>query len=182
MSRYGLSALVITALFAVILFLMGQPAICECSYVKLWHGEIFSPENSQHIADWYTFSHVIHGVIFYWILSFLFPKWSVASRFLAAFSVEAGWEIFENTDFIINRYRETALALDYYGDSIVNSSGDLFAAAFSFSLAWRLPVWASVSVVIFLELAVLHLIRDNLTLNIIMLTHPFEFIQNWQAG
>lgn len=160
---------------------MGQPLMYEGGYIKLWHGVVVSGENSQHLTDWYTLSHIIHGILFYAILTFLFPRWPVGIRLLAALGVEMSWELFENTDMIINRYREQALAQGYFGDSIVNSLGDVAAVIIGFVAAWRLPTRGSVALIIALELLALYIIRDSLTLNIIQLIHPLEVIGNWQA-
>ena len=169
-------------LHAAILWYMGQPLMYEGGYIKLWHGVVVSPENSQHLTDWYTLSHVIHGILFYAALAFLFPRWPVGIRLLVALGVEISWELFENTDMIINRYREQALAQGYFGDSIVNSVGDVAAIIIGFFAAWRLPAWAAVALIIALELIALYIIRDSLTLNIIQLIHPVEQIGNWQAS
>jgi len=168
--------------FALILFWMGRVPICECGYVKLWHGVILSSENSQHISDWYTFSHFIHGFIFYFILWLVGRRWPMGSRLLLAILFEASWEIFENTDLIINRYRENTVSLGYYGDSIINSVMDLLAAVIGFVMAARLPVWVIVALTIGMEAFVGYWIRDNLLLNIIMLIYPLEFIRSWQGG
>ena len=132
--------------------------------------------------DWYSFSHIINGFIFYWILWKVGGKWSVGLRLLLALFVETGWELFENTDFIINRYREVTISLDYYGDSIINSVFDVLFMIFGFYLARKLPVWATISLIILMELFVGYWIRDNLTLNIIMLIYPLDAILKWQAG
>lgn len=182
--HYILVTIGIVAAFAVTLHLMGQIWICKCGYVKLWHGVTYSSENSQHLTDWYTFSHIIHGFGFY-LLTWLVGRkrgWSVWKRFLIALFLEIGWELFENTDFIINRYREVTISLDYYGDSVINSVCDVLAMAFGFWLAYKLPVWAVIVLVIGFEVWVGWSIRDNLTLNIIMLIHPSESILRWQSG
>jgi Protein of unknown function (DUF2585) len=167
---------------AVTLFLMGQVPICKCGYVKLWHGVVFSSENSQHISDWYTPSHVIHGFAFYGLLWLIGRRWPLGLRLVLAATIEAGWEIFENTDLVINRYRDVTISLNYYGDSVLNSVCDILAMVAGFALASRVPVWVTVALVITLELLVLYFIRDNLTLNIIMLIYPLDGIKAWQAG
>ena len=210
-----LVSIFVIAVFAVILYMMGQPVLCECGFTKLWHGPmVLTSENSQHISDWYTFSHVIHGFIFYWIAWLLgrkrglarrsFPDlrsfneggsegglvrrsfseggWSIGSMFLLALLVETGWEIFENTDFTINRYRAVTISLDYFGDSVINSTGDVLAMVLGFFLAYRLPVWATLTLIVAMEAFVGYWIRDNLLLNIVMLVYPMDAILQWQSG
>jgi hypothetical protein len=177
-----LAVLAILAVTALTLWLMGRVPICKCGYVKLWEGVVASPGNSQHVFDWYSPSHVIHGFIFYGLLWLVARRWSIGTRLVIATLIEAAWEIFENTPFIINRYREATISLDYYGDSVLNSSVDILAMVLGFWLASRLPVRVTVALAIGLELFVGWMIRDNLTLNIIMLVWPLDAIKAWQSA
>ncbi len=176
------AAIALVAVQALILFAMGQPAICACGVVKLWHGSASSPETSQHISDWYTLSHVLHGVIFYALLTLAAPRASLGVLFLAALAIEAAWEITENTPLIIDRYRQLALAQGYTGDSILNSVFDTIAAGAGFMLARFAPVWLTMLILLAFEAVAAYSIRDNLMLNIIQLIYPIEAISRWQAG
>ena len=161
---------------------LGRNLICQCGYVKLWHGQVISSENSQHILDWYSPSHVLHGLVFYMALHFLLPRMNIGWRLLVAAAIEAAWEIIENTSWIIDKYREDTIALDYYGDSVLNSVSDMTMMVAGFIIASRAPVWVSICLFIAAELVVGLIIRDGLLLNIIMLLYPLDWIRQWQAG
>lgn len=173
---------VILAIQGTGLHLMSQPAICTCGTIRLWVGDVLGPENSQQITDWYTFSHVIHGMIFYAAATFVAPRTSVATRLALALGVETAWELAENSPLVIDRYRAQALAQGYSGDSILNSLSDTTAAAVGFALARLLPVRLTVALALAFEILTAVTIRDNLTLNVVQLVHPIEAIGAWQRG
>ncbi len=178
---YLLVAAIVLAAAAWLLW-VGRVPYCECGYVKLWHGETMSSENSQHIADWYTPSHLLHGILFYGFLWLVARRIPIGWRLVIATVVEAAWEILENSDAIIERYRAVTISLDYYGDSVLNSVADMLAMILGFWLARVLPVWASVALVIGFEALTIWLIRDGLALNVLMLVWPLEAVRVWQAG
>ena len=170
----------ILALQALALWAMGRTPICSCGSVRLWHGAVHSSENSQHLLDWYSFTHVIHGFVFYFLLWLLLPRAPVALRLVLAVAVEGAWEVLENSNWIIDRYRAGTISFDYYGDSIVNSIMDNVAMILGFALAFLLPTWSVVALAVVTEIALAVLIHDNFTLNILMVLHPIDAIKAWQ--
>ena len=180
--RWPILALLIVAAAAAVLIAMGRHPICTCGEVTLWVGDRDSSRTSQMLADWYSFSHVVHGLLFYFGLWLVARRWPAGRRFLVALLIEAGWEVIENTPWIIDRYRTATAALGYTGDSVINSLADIAMMALGFLAARKLPVWASVALVLALELVPLLVIRDNLALNVWMLLWPTEWLRTWQAG
>jgi len=176
--------LFLMAITACILASMGRVWICKCGYVKLWHGQVFSSENSQHLTDWYTFTHILHGFMYYALIHFADPKKSLSLplRFIIAVLIGCVWELVENSTYVIERYRAVTISLDYFGDSVVNSMSDICACAFGFFLASRARVWVSVLFVVTIELMLLYCIRDNLTTNIIQLVYPIKSLKEWQRA
>ncbi|MFC3084612.1 DUF2585 domain-containing protein [Tabrizicola soli] len=172
----------IILLMAAWLLWIGREPICTCGYVKLWHGQVVSSENSQHISDWYTPSHIIHGLLFYAALWLAAPRLSLGWRLAIATLVECIWEIVENSDAVIERYRAVTISLDYYGDSVLNTVFDVLAMILGFWLASKLPVWATVALIVLFEGATMWIIRDGLALNILMLLWPLDSVAQWQAG
>lgn len=186
--RKGWIVVGILALAALVtLFAMDRPPICECGTIKFWHGDINSSGNSQHISDWYTPSHVIHGMLFYCLAWLLFVKFDLGGpaatkwSFPLAVAIEASWEIIENTPFIIDRYRSVTVNWGYSGDSIINSIADLGWMSLGFYMAWKLPVKVTVALAIAAELITGWVVHDNLTLNVLMLVWPLEAVRQWQG-
>jgi hypothetical protein len=167
---------------AAVLLAMGRVPICTCGTVELWHGEVRSAGNSQHLSDWYSPSHVIHGFLFYWLLWLALPGLSFGWRLAIATAVEAAWEIAENSPWIIDRYRAVTVSYDYYGDSVINSLSDILFMMLGFWLASRLPVRLTVALALAAEVMTTILIRDGLALNVLMLVWPIEAVRAWQAG
>jgi len=181
--KYILIALFIIVLAIGILFSMGRIPFCKCGVISLWSSDVMSNQQSQQLFDPYAFTHVIHGFLFYFLLwAFFRKRLNVWQRLLIAIALASSWEVLENTNYVINRYREATISLDYYGDSIFNSVGDIISMIVGFMLAYKLPTKVSIGVVVLIELLLLYFIRDNLTINIIMLVHPIKAIKLWQAG
>jgi hypothetical protein len=176
----GLAVLGIMAVQALVLHLMGRVWICSCGTVRLWVGDIWSPEVSQQLFDWYTPSHVVHGVLFYGLLRLLLPRAPVLARLVIAVGIEVSWEIAENSPWVIEAYRQQALAAGYVGDSILNSLSDTVAMLSGFMLARLLPWKATVALALALEIAAAVVVHDNLTLNILNFIHRFPAIEAWQ--
>jgi hypothetical protein len=159
---------------------MGHPLVCACGHVTLWNGDPAGPESSQQITDWYSWTHLVHGLLYYALLRCLFPETPFPFRLAMAAGLEVGWEILENSPPIIERYRQTGLAAGYFGDSIVNSLSDTIMAMAGMLLAWRLPVRLSIGLALALELWLAVAIRDNLTLNVVELVWPNQALSDWQ--
>jgi hypothetical protein len=184
LSPVGLLALLaaFAAVQALVLHLMGQPWICACGVVRFWTGVVLGPENSQQVTDWYTFSHVLHGMIFYGAIRLLLPRLPLLAALAIALGLEVSWELLENSPPVIARYREQALAQGYSGDSVLNSVSDTVAMTIGFVAARLMPVRATVAIGLAFEIFTAVMIRDNLTLNVIQLIHPVEAIAAWQGG
>jgi hypothetical protein len=180
--RAWLLAVAILALAAAILLAMGRNPICTCGSIELWVGARNSARTSQMLADWYSLSHIVHGLLFYALLWLVARRWPMEWRFLAALVIEAAWEVTENTPLVIDRYRATTAALGYTGDSVINSLSDILMMALGFLAARKLPLWAAALLLIALEIIPLFAIRDNLTLNVWALIAPNPALQAWQAG
>ena len=181
LARDAALVLVLMAATLFTLWMMGRVAVCGCGTVKFW-GSLSAAETSQHFTDWYSLSHIIHGFLFFGGLWLVLRNWSLGARLALAVAIEGAWEIFENSSFIIERYRNATMSLDYYGDSLLNSAGDLLTMILGFAIASRLPVWLTIVLALSMELLAGAVIRDNLTLNIIMLIWPLEFIKHWQMS
>ncbi len=187
--RVGTAAALASGVLVVaVLLAMGRPPICPCGTVRLWAGVVQSPENSQQLTDWYSFSHVIHGFLFFGAAHLLWRRAGlgryVAARWalMAAVLAEGAWEILENSPIIIDRYRAVTVSYGYSGDSVLNSASDIGCMALGFLFASRAPAWVTVLVAVGFELFTLATIRDNLALNVLMLVWPIDAVRIWQAA
>lgn len=167
---------------AVALLAMGRVTICPCGYTLPWYGPTATPEANMHLTDWYTPSHVIHGFMFYLIVWLAWRRAPFEWRLAVATLVEVSWEIIENTSWTIDHYRTVTVSSGYIGDSVVNSLSDVSFMIFGFVLARRLPLWASLATCLGLEGLTGLVIRDGLTLNVIMFVYPVDWILRWQTG
>ena len=172
----------IVVLTSGILLAMGRTPWCQCGTIKFWSSDINGPENSQQLADPYSFTHVLHGLGFYGLFHIIAPQAAIATRILTAVAVESGWEILENTNFTIDRYRAATVSNGYYGDSVINSVSDILMMLIGFHFARKLRVRLSVLIFILIELGLALLIRDGLLINIVMLLYPLATLKNWQLG
>ena len=162
--------------------LEGQRWWCACGESGLWVSNVWTKHCSRHLADAYTLTHVSHGLIFFAGLAWLRPKWTIGWRLAIGVGIAAAWEIIENSAFVINRYRNHTMSVEYLGDSVANSLGDILACVAGFEIARRFGLWVALAVFLALELVLAFLIRDNLTLSTLMLIHPFEAIKAWQMA
>lgn len=169
-------------LAALVEWANGRTLICPCGQVKLFAPQVLPGEDSQHLTDWYSFTHIVHGMLFFFLLWLVARRVSLSWRFAIAVAMEAGWEVFENSRFLIERYRTTTMSVDYHGDSILNSMSDILAAMLGFWVVSRLPGWAGFAVAVAIEIGLALIVRDNLTLNIVMLVWPVQAILTWQAA
>jgi len=178
----SLLSLAIIAATAAVHYWAGRAPMCKCGFVKLWwFGEKGAAEESQHLLDIYTLSHVLHGLIFFFLIWLIFRgRLSIWGGLVLSVIVESGWELFENSNYLVNRYR--AAGFDYSGDSIINSVADIFAMAAGYLFAAVAPWWVSLLLLVGVEVGMAALIRDNLLLNIIALIKPIPWISKWQDG
>lgn len=173
-------SVVVVALAVLLLRLEGRIWWCACGGLKLWDGDIWSGHNSQHLFDPYSFTHVLHGVLFFWILGWIVPRWSFSWRLTTALVAEAFWEVLENSPFIIQRYREATIGQGYVGDSVANSLTDLVCCLAGVLMARWLGWRRAVMVFMVVELILALVVRDNLSLNMLMLICPIDAIKQWQ--
>jgi hypothetical protein len=185
-SKYDRLALILTAAVVVtavaILYLQGRVWWCREGDLTPWAWNIWSPHNSQHLIDPYSFTHVLHGILEFWLIGLFFGRVPLAWRLLIALSVESTWEILENSSYVIQRYRDETISLNYFGDSILNSISDIVCCGFGFVLGWKLRFWRSLALFAATEITLIFWIHDSLLINILMIIWPVEGIKHWQMG
>ena len=162
--------------------LLGRVWWCEAGDYSPWSWVVNSRHNSQHLIDPYSFTHILHGILEFWLIGLVFSKIPMAWRFVIAIIIESSWEIIENTNYVINRYREATISLDYYGDSVANSLFDIVCCGVGFAIAYRVRFWWSAAIFIATEAILLIMIRDSLLLNMLMLVWPLDSVKQWQVG
>ena len=172
----------IMALAAFILWSQGRVWWCQAGDYSPWTWNIWSTHNSQHLVDPYSFTHVLHGVLEFWLLSLVFRRAPLAWRLVMAVAIESTWEIAENSTFVIERYRAATISLAYFGDSIINSLSDITCCATGFVIAYKLKFWNALALFLATETVLILTIRDSLLINILMLIYPIEAIKHWQMG
>jgi hypothetical protein len=181
--RLQIAAVIVIVLAAVTsLDLMGRVWWCEAADYVPWSWVVNSRHNSQHLVDPYSFTHILHGILEFWLIGLVFRKLPVAWRFVLAIFIESSWEVVENTNFIINRYREATISLDYFGDSILNSFADIVCCGVGFMIAQKIKLWWSLAAFVVMEVILLFWIRDSLLLNILMLVWPVDGVKAWQQA
>ena len=176
----AVAAVVIAAIIS--LNFQGRVWWCQAGDYSPWSWNIWTTHNSQHVIDPYSFTHVLHGVLEFWLIGLVFRRMPLAWRFFLAILIESMWEVAENTNYIINRYREATISLDYFGDSIINSLADILACGTGFVIAYKLRFWRSLALFLATEVVLILWIRDSLLINIVMLIYPIEAIKHWQIG
>jgi hypothetical protein len=167
---------------AILLYSQGRVWWCKIGDYAIWSSDIWGSHNSQHLLDPYSFTHILHGVLYFWLINLILRKISLSWQFFVAILVGSSWEILENSSFVINHYRTATLSLDYFGDSIFNAISDIFCCGIGFWIAYYLRFWFSLLFFVAVEIVLLFWIKDSLIVNIIMLVFPIEAIKNWQIG
>lgn len=165
---------------ALLLRAEGRSWVCACGRILIWAGDTCSANNSQQLLDPYSLTHVLHGFAYFWIITFAFTKLQPAWRLWLAITVGTAWEVFENTNFVIQRYRAETASLGYQGDTILNSFGDILCAVVGYMIARRIGLRRSLLAFVAVELVLLLWIKDSLLLQVLMLIRPVSAIKTWQ--
>ena len=180
--RSVILCLAVMAVAALILWSQGRVWWCQAGDYSPWSWTVNSPNNSQHVIDAYSFTHILHGIVEFWLLSLIFRRVPLAWRLVMAVAIEASWEVLENSSHIIERYRAATISLDYFGDSIVNSLSDITCCAIGFGFGYKLKFWKSLALFVTTELILIFTIRDSLIINLIMLIYPLDALKAWQMA